>query len=66
VIKFIPESENRCTGWLSTEVDAGSYPYKELMREGEKRGEVYLQLVTSSDFKMLGIAELKYSVAARQ
>lgn len=63
VIKFIPESSNKCEGWLSTEVDEDSYAYKELLREGEKRGQVYLQLVTSSDFEMLGITELKFSVS---
>jgi len=63
IIKFIPDSANQCVGWLSTEVDDGAYAYKDLAAAGEKRGEVYLQLVTSSDFEMLGIVELKFKVS---
>ena len=64
-INFHPTSDNKCKGWLSTEVEKDSYPYRKLMEEGEARGSVYVQLQSTGDFTMLGIAEVKFAVATK-
>ena len=61
-INFQPTSSNRCEGWLSTEVEDGSYAHRKLAEEGEQRGAVYIQLQSAGDFSMLGIKEAKFAV----
>ena len=62
-ISFHPAAANKCEGWLSTEVEQGSYSHRRLMEEGEVRGSIFVQVQSSGDFTMLGIEEVKFAVA---
>ena len=55
-------SDNGCVGTLSTAVDADSYVYKRLQSEGQIRDDIYVQLNSAADFKMLGNATLTFVV----
>ena len=61
-LSFEATSPNRCSGVLSTQADPGSYPYKRVIEKGEVRKSLSVQVVSKGDFKMLGIADLKYSI----
>ena len=55
-------SDNGCVGTLSTAVDTDSYIYKRLQDEGQIRDDIYVQLNSAADLKMLGNATLTFIV----
>ena len=57
-----PTSDNGCVGELSTVVDSDAYVYKRLLKEGEIRDEIYVQVNSAADFSMLGNATFKYAI----
>lgn len=61
-ISVKPESDNGCIGVLSTSVEIDSYVHKRLLKEGEIRDEIYVQLNSLADFEMLGNSTLKVAV----
>ncbi len=62
-LSFEPDSDNYCTGWLSTELEEGSPVLRRLKEENRLRARVSVSIVTSSDFAMLGIMESQFEVS---
>jgi hypothetical protein len=54
-LHYEPTKENKCEGWLLTATDPNDYHYKRIMKEGEIRSSLSVQVISAADFQMIGI-----------
>lgn len=61
-VRITAQSDNGCVGVLSTELDSDSYAYKRLVKEGEIRDQIYVQINAVANLAMLGNATMRFTV----